>query len=155
MKEIIENKCYIFEDNLYSKDMESLWKCFGRDGMEIKNAYISLVVESQNQGFKDGFFNLSQYFMWMDKEKKFWKENCFIRIFEELGLLELDSVFINDNLEGWIHDDYVADYDYVYFYRLVELTDEIIEKAHKKVKKIFCVDYPFEGDQKVERKNED
>ena len=155
MKEIIENKCYIFEENIYSKNMESLWKCFGKDRAEIKNAYLSLVVESQDQAPGDGVLDLNIYFMFMDKEKKFWKENCYIRIFEELGLLELSELFIYDNLEGWIHDDYVADYDYTSYYKLVELTDEIIEEATKRAKNIFRVEYPFEGDQKVERKNED
>ncbi len=152
MKSKMKNESYIIEKSIYGKKMESLWKCFGKDAIEIKNAYLSLKVESQDQDLEDGVFNLNLYFMFMDKEKEFWKENCYIRIFEELGLLEVVCMFINDSPEGWIHDYYVADYDYVSLYKLIELTDEIIEEACKRAKDIFCVEYPFQGDQLVVNK---
>ena len=147
-----KNDNYTFEKVVFGKEMESLWECFGKDALLIKNTYLELRKECQEQDSDDGVFSISTLYFSMNQEKQFHKVDAYIKVLVELGLVERFGEVIWDNLGGWIHDDHVADYEYFSFYRLVELTSEVIEEARKRVKDIFCVKYPFQGDQKVVNK---
>ncbi len=147
-----KNDNYSFEKIVFGKEMESLWECFGKDAIPIKNTYLQLRKECQDQDTDDGVFSISTLYFCLDQEKQFHKVDAYIKILVEMGLVEKVGEIIWDNMEGWMHDNYVADYEYFSLYKLVELTGEVIEEACKRAKDIFCVKYPFQGDQLVVNK---
>lgn len=115
---------YVFEKNFFSIEADKLWDYFDRNNKGLRDTYLFLRVIEQEHNDDSEFWCSANYvsrrsLLCESQVKKY------LRILESLGLIERRREMLT---EGEDFEDFTS----LSHYTVHELTDKILEEAHKR-----------------------